>query len=62
MARKPNKVPSVTLRISTTPVVRDMLKRLVTTGLFGKTPSEAADRLIAEKLRDPAINSLLPKG
>ena len=52
MARPPNELPSRELRISTTPQVIELLKQLVNQGLSGKNPSEAADRLLSEKLRE----------
>ena len=51
MARPPNDLQSVELRISTTPQVVALLKQLVICGLFGKNAAEAADRLLSEKLR-----------
>lgn len=47
MARKPNSVKTVQIRISTNPRIQEYLERLVDTGLYGKNPAEAADRLIA---------------
>jgi hypothetical protein len=47
MPRTPNKVRTVTITVSTTPPVYDHLAELVATGLFGKNPAEAAERLIA---------------
>jgi hypothetical protein len=57
MARKPNDLPSHELRISTTPQVVVLLGRLVETGLWGKNPTDAAERLIGR-----GIESLLKEG
>lgn len=51
MPRTPNTVRTVTLTISTTPPVYEYLEQLVATGLFGKNPAEAAERLIADSLK-----------
>ena len=47
MARKPNPVKSVQITVSTTPLVHGYLSALVDTGLYGKNPAEAAERLVA---------------
>lgn len=47
MPRLPNSVKTITITVSTTPPVYDFLEQLVATGLFGKNPAEAAERLIA---------------
>lgn len=47
MPRQPNSVKTVTITVSTTPHVYEYLVGLVDTGLFGKNPAEAAERLIA---------------
>ncbi len=39
------------MRIATTPQMRDYLAQLVRTGLYGKNPTEAADRLLSEGVR-----------
>lgn len=62
MSRKPNSVPTVPLRISTTPQVAELLERLVETGLYGKNPAEAAERLIGEGLRQILAEGGLPTG
>lgn len=51
MPRTPNTVPTVTITVSTTPPVHDYLEQLVATGLFGKNPAEAAERLISEGIK-----------
>jgi hypothetical protein len=48
MPRTANAIDTETLKISTTPPVVKHLRRLVETGLYGKNPSEAAERLIAQ--------------
>jgi len=62
MPRTPNTVKTVTITVSTTPPVYSYLESLVATGLFGKNPAEAAERLIARGLeRHLNENTLLPK-
>lgn len=51
MARQPNELPTQELRVSTTPQVITLLRSLVATGFYGKNPAEAAERILAEKLR-----------
>lgn len=43
---------AVRLRVSTTPQVKEYLRQLVDTGLFGNTIEEVAERLIAERIRN----------
>lgn len=50
MARRPNILPTVQMTIATNPVVRDYLRSLVPTGVYGKSETEAAERLIAAAL------------
>jgi hypothetical protein len=50
MPRKPNNIGSVKITISTTLKIRGYLENLVMTGLYGKNPTEAAERLIASAL------------
>ena len=47
MPRQPNSVKTITITVSTTPHVYEYLVSLVGTGLFGKNPADAAERLIA---------------
>ena len=47
MPRQPNTVKTVTITVSTTPPVYEHLEALVASGLFGKNPAEAAERLVA---------------
>jgi len=51
VARQRNDLPTQELRVSTTPQVIALLRSLVATGLYGKNPAEAAERILAEKLR-----------
>ena len=64
MPRKPNDLPTEELRLSTTPQVVDYLKRLLRTGLYGKNPADAAERLLTraleEKLKEGSIKP--PRG
>lgn len=50
MARRPNKLETVELRVSTNPRVEQLLIRLVETGLYGKNPAEAVERLVTRSL------------
>jgi len=52
MARPRNSAETVTITLSTTPQVRGYLELLVADGTFGKNVAEAAERLIAEKIRE----------
>jgi hypothetical protein len=61
MSRKPNTVPTAQLRISTTPQVVEHLERLAESGLYGKNPAEAAERLIAEGIRRLISESILDR-
>ncbi len=59
MPRMPNKVRTVTITVSTTPPVVDYLERLVATGLFGKNPAEAAERLISDGVKQQLAEGTL---
>lgn len=59
MPRDTNAIRSVTLRISTTPQVVDMLDRLVETGLYGKNRAEAAEELLRGKVIEAIRDGLL---
>lgn len=48
MAHPPNQLETVQLRISTTRAVVSYLKELVSTGLYGRHHTDAAERLIAQ--------------
>jgi len=50
MARKRNDLPSQELRISTTPQIVSFLGQLVETGLWGKNPTDAGERLIGRSI------------
>ncbi len=54
MPRPKNKVATVKIRVAATHGTARYLEQLVKTGLFGKTPPEAAERLITR-----GIESLL---
>lgn len=59
MGRRQNHVETVPLKLSTTPHVIKALERLVRTGKFGKTPSEAAEELLRAKLREVELEGWL---
>lgn len=61
MARKRNRLKTVTLTISTTPPIMEHLGKLVSTGLYGKNPAEAAERLVARSIEDLLQNATLRK-
>lgn len=52
MARRPNSVTTVTITISTTEGTQRYLEDLVSGGLFGKNPAEAAERLVARGIEN----------
>ena len=52
MSKPRNQIKSEPLYITTTPQVRALLERLVESGLYGKNPTEAAERLIARGLEE----------
>ena len=52
MARAANSVVTKIVKMRTTTETWRQLEKLVATGLFGKTPSEVADTLVREKLRE----------
>ena len=52
MARPRNSAETVTLTLSTTPQVKRYLEVFVADGTYGKNAAEAAERLIAEKIRE----------
>jgi hypothetical protein len=52
MPRSPNAQPTVKITISTSPALSRDLDKVVTTGYFGNTRSEAAERLLAEAIRN----------
>ena len=59
MARRKNDIPTQNLTLSTTPQVHDHLRALVQTGLYGKNPAEAAERLLARSLEEKLAGGLL---
>ena len=52
MARDVNILETITLKISTNPIIEKYLDQLVKKGLYGKNTSEAAERLIAQKINE----------
>ena len=46
-----NKIPTKELKLRTTPHVLAYLDRLVSKGVYGKSPREAAEQLLRERLR-----------
>lgn len=61
MARTRNAVATETVKISTTPWVKETLAVLAQTGRFGKAPSEVADELLRAKLREVELEGWLEK-
>jgi hypothetical protein len=51
MPRSPNARPTVKITITTSPTVQEDLDKVVSTGYFGSTRAEAAERLLAEAMR-----------
>lgn len=47
MPRKPNKHKTERITINVTPQIKYYLERLVDRGLYGKTHTEAANRMVA---------------
>jgi hypothetical protein len=52
MARPKNILKTVILKISTTEPLEENLEELVSTGLYGKNTTEAAERLIAKGIQE----------
>jgi hypothetical protein len=52
MPRSRNAQPTVKVTISTSPALLRDLEKVVATGYFGNTRSEAAERLLAEAIRN----------
>jgi hypothetical protein len=50
MPRKPNQIKTVSLRVSINEAIYSYLERLVSSGLYGKNPAEAAEQLIARSI------------
>ena len=59
--RKPNSIGTVTIKVSTNPIIENYLEQLARTGLYGKNPAEAAERLIAEGVGRLLDDSLLKR-
>jgi hypothetical protein len=60
MARARNSVATVTLTLSTTLQVRNWLEVLVADGTYGKNVAEAAERLLADKIREVRSSMAVP--
>jgi hypothetical protein len=54
-ARRPNRVKTLPLKLSTTPQVIARLDALALTGLYGKNGTEVAEELLRLKLREVDI-------
>lgn len=52
MPRARNRTATEIIRISTTPRVCRELESLAQTGLFGKNPSEVAEQLLRDRVRE----------
>ena len=52
MARSKNTLTTVQITISTNRVLRDALDKIVMTGYYGNGHAEAAERLLAEAVRN----------
>ena len=50
MPRRPNDLKTEELTLATTPQVVAYLRQLLKTGLYGKNPADAAERLLARTL------------
>lgn len=61
MAKSRNLLETVTLTLSTTRPIIERLERLVMTGLYGKNPAEAAERLLARALESRERDGSLPE-
>jgi hypothetical protein len=61
MARPKNILKTVTMTISTNQPLVDHLESLISSGLFGKSSAEAAERLIATGIQDLLKDGHLPK-
>ena len=59
MARERNTIATRQITVSTTDAVCDYLVDLTKTGLWGKNPAEAAERLVAEGIRQLIEKSVL---
>jgi hypothetical protein len=61
MPRPKNQLETVSITLSTTRPVVDYLERLVESGLYGKNPAEAAERLVALGIEDLIRRDLLAR-
>jgi len=52
MPRKKNQLETVSITLSTTEPVVAYLEALVESGLYGKNPAEAAERLVAQGIEE----------
>lgn len=57
MPRKPNAHKTERITINVTPQIRSYLERLVERGLYGKTPTEVAQNMVAR-----GIESVIERG
>ncbi len=51
MGKERNLLETVQITLSTNPLMRDLLDKLVLTGFYGNSRAEAAERLLAESLK-----------
>lgn len=58
MARPKNTVESRQLRLAVSPAIREALKKVAATGLFGSNPNEIALRLISDGISDLASKAV----
>jgi hypothetical protein len=52
MPKSANTIDTVQITISTTRTVQGHLERLVFTGLYGKNPADAAERVLARSIEN----------
>ncbi len=52
MARKENLVPTTPLQVALNDALIEQLKLLVLTGKWGRTPSEAVERIVSSKIAE----------
>ena len=58
MARPKNTVESQQLRLAVSPAIREALKKVAATGLFGSNPNEIALRLISDGISNLASRAV----
>jgi hypothetical protein len=61
MARVPNTLRTVVVKLSTTGLIVEYLEDLVKTGFYGKNSTEAAERLLAATLNKLVRDGELPR-